>query len=470
MVSADSQQIYRGLDVGTAKPTAEERAAVPHHLLDVADPGEGVGRRPLRPARRRGHLGDRRDAGRSRSWSAGPGSTSGRCCTGWSTRPAATPGCARSWRRRRPARAGRRSTRGSPAVDPEAAARIRPNDLVRIVRALEIAASGTTQSELFRAHAFAPERYRATHPRAGPPRGELHERIDARVEAMFREGSWRRRGASSSASGSAPRRSSPSATPRRSRSCVGACTVEDGGQAGPGRDPPVRAEAGDLAAAASAGVEWVTPPWDIESLAQRVIRPERDRVRRRRPCYKAHVSKTKYALDFEKPILALEDKIAELKELSGGARIDFSEEIQKLEKKARRLQTEIFSDLGRWQVVQLARHPAAPLHARLPRRALHRLLRGRGGSAVRRRPRDRLRLRPVRRPAGGRARPPEGADDQGEHAPQLRHAPSRGVPQGAPDVRPRQPLPAADHHASSTPPAPTPASAPRSAARPRRLR
>jgi acetyl-CoA carboxylase carboxyl transferase subunit alpha len=72
------------------------------------------------------------------------------------------------------------------------------------------------------------------------------------------------------------------------------------------------------------------------------------------------VSKTKYALDFEKPILALEDKIAELKELSGGARIDFSEEIQKLEKKARKLQSEIFSDLGRWQVVQLARHPQRP--------------------------------------------------------------------------------------------------------------
>jgi acetyl-CoA carboxylase carboxyl transferase subunit alpha len=72
------------------------------------------------------------------------------------------------------------------------------------------------------------------------------------------------------------------------------------------------------------------------------------------------VSKTKYALDFEKPILALEDKIAELKELSGGARIDFTEEIQKLEKKARKLQTEIFSDLERWQVVQLARHPQRP--------------------------------------------------------------------------------------------------------------
>src|SRR5512145_2240555 len=41
VVSADSQQIYRGLDVGTAKPTEAERAAVPHHLLDGAEPGEG---------------------------------------------------------------------------------------------------------------------------------------------------------------------------------------------------------------------------------------------------------------------------------------------------------------------------------------------------------------------------------------------------------------------------------------------
>ncbi|HET9599501.1 MAG TPA: isopentenyl transferase family protein, partial [Anaeromyxobacteraceae bacterium] len=42
IVNADSQQVYRGLDVGTAKPAASERAAAPHHLLDVAEPGEGM--------------------------------------------------------------------------------------------------------------------------------------------------------------------------------------------------------------------------------------------------------------------------------------------------------------------------------------------------------------------------------------------------------------------------------------------
>ncbi|MGH7401217.1 MAG: tRNA (adenosine(37)-N6)-dimethylallyltransferase, partial [Candidatus Rokuibacteriota bacterium] len=40
VVSADSRQVYRGMDIGTGKPTAEERATVPHHLIDVADPGE----------------------------------------------------------------------------------------------------------------------------------------------------------------------------------------------------------------------------------------------------------------------------------------------------------------------------------------------------------------------------------------------------------------------------------------------
>ena len=46
VVSADSMQVYRGMDIGTAKPTAEEMQGVPHHMLDVADPWENfsVGR------------------------------------------------------------------------------------------------------------------------------------------------------------------------------------------------------------------------------------------------------------------------------------------------------------------------------------------------------------------------------------------------------------------------------------------
>jgi len=64
-------------------------------------------------------------------------------------------------------------------------------------------------------------------------------------------------------------------------------------------------------------------------------------------------------LDFERPIVDLEQKIEELKQLRTGS-IDFSEEIERLEVKAKRLRDEVFADLTPWQVVQLSRHPARP--------------------------------------------------------------------------------------------------------------
>ena len=72
------------------------------------------------------------------------------------------------------------------------------------------------------------------------------------------------------------------------------------------------------------------------------------------------MSRATYTLDFERPLVTLESKIEELKQLSGGAAVDFTDEILKLEKKAKRLQAEIFSDLTSWQIVQLARHPNRP--------------------------------------------------------------------------------------------------------------
>lgn len=67
-----------------------------------------------------------------------------------------------------------------------------------------------------------------------------------------------------------------------------------------------------------------------------------------------------HALEFERPLIELEKKINELRSLSAGGSVDFSNEIVKLEKKAKKLQTEIFSDLSRWQVVQLSRHSSRP--------------------------------------------------------------------------------------------------------------
>lgn len=67
-----------------------------------------------------------------------------------------------------------------------------------------------------------------------------------------------------------------------------------------------------------------------------------------------------YELSFEKKIIAIENKIAELKRLSIGEGIDFSEEIRKLEKKASALTQEIFSKLTDWERTQVARHPNRP--------------------------------------------------------------------------------------------------------------
>jgi acetyl-CoA carboxylase carboxyl transferase subunit alpha len=66
---------------------------------------------------------------------------------------------------------------------------------------------------------------------------------------------------------------------------------------------------------------------------------------------------TRKTLDFERPIVELENKIAELKQL-GGAQLDL--EIRRLERKARQLQREVFSELSAWQKVLLSRHPLRP--------------------------------------------------------------------------------------------------------------
>jgi len=160
---------------------------VPHHLLDVAEPGEAM------DAKRWCALADASIAdiaGRGRF----PLVVGG---TGLYIRALLhgvvdAPGRDAALRARLEAEAegeGRAALhRRLALVDPEAAARIRPNDLVRIVRALEIAAGGRTQSELFAAHRFSGERYRARLLALDLPRQELYRRIDARAQAMFAAG------------------------------------------------------------------------------------------------------------------------------------------------------------------------------------------------------------------------------------------------------------------------------------------
>jgi tRNA dimethylallyltransferase len=187
IVNADSQQVYRDLDVGTAKPSAADRAAVPHHLLDVVEPGEGM------DAARWLALADAAIAaiaarGRLAIVVGGTGLYLRALLHGVVEAPGRDPDL-RARLEAEAARLGRRALHARLAeADPEAAARIRENDLVRIVRALEIAASGRTQSERFAAHRFEGDRYRALLLALDVPRAELHRRIEVRAEEMFRAG------------------------------------------------------------------------------------------------------------------------------------------------------------------------------------------------------------------------------------------------------------------------------------------
>jgi acetyl-CoA carboxylase carboxyl transferase subunit alpha len=68
----------------------------------------------------------------------------------------------------------------------------------------------------------------------------------------------------------------------------------------------------------------------------------------------------KFALDFEKPVIELEKKIAEMKEYAASTGVELGDDIKRLENKAQQLREEIYSQLSRWQHVQLARHPQRP--------------------------------------------------------------------------------------------------------------
>lgn len=187
VVNADSQQLYRGLEVGTAKPTPAERAEVPHHLLDLCDPGEGM------DAARWCALADAAIAaiagrGRLPVVVGGTGLYLRALLHGVVPAPGRDPGL-RARLEDEAARLGRAALhRRLARVDPGAARRIRPNDLVRVVRALEIATGGRTQTELFAAHGFRADRYQAHLWALEPPRPELYARIEARGQAMFAGG------------------------------------------------------------------------------------------------------------------------------------------------------------------------------------------------------------------------------------------------------------------------------------------
>jgi len=188
VVSADSMQVYRYMDIGTAKPTMEEQAAVRHHLIDVVDPDEpfdaaaylSLGRQVLTKLIRRG---------RTPVVVGGTGLYIKALLYGLFRSDARDPAVRARLRAEVDARGAAALHARLEQCDAKTAARLHPNDTMRILRALEVfEVTGRPISDLQREHRFGDAPYRVLKIGLALDRETLYRRIDRRVETMAAAG------------------------------------------------------------------------------------------------------------------------------------------------------------------------------------------------------------------------------------------------------------------------------------------
>jgi tRNA dimethylallyltransferase len=186
IVSGDSRLFYRGMDIGTAKPTVEERRQVPHHLIDVADPRDTWSLALFQKAAAEA-ITDIHTLGHLPFLVGGTGQYIRAVTQGWAP-PVTSPDV-----RLRAELEARAESQGYQALyeelqelDPAAAEKIDPRNVRRTVRALEVIR--------LTGRKFSEQRGRVERPYClltiglNRPRPELYARVDARIEAMFAAG------------------------------------------------------------------------------------------------------------------------------------------------------------------------------------------------------------------------------------------------------------------------------------------
>jgi tRNA dimethylallyltransferase len=186
IVSADSRLFYRGMDIGTAKPTLEERARVPHHLIDIADPDEVLSLAVFQQKAREA-IADIHARKKLPFLVGGTGQYVRAVTEGWSP-PQVEPD-----RQLREELEREKEDKGIywlheklKGMDPEAASKIDPRNVRRTIRALEVIL--TTGRKFSEQQRRGESPYQLITIGLTRPREELYRRVDERIEAMFANG------------------------------------------------------------------------------------------------------------------------------------------------------------------------------------------------------------------------------------------------------------------------------------------
>ncbi len=189
VVSADSMQIYRYMDIGTAKPTREEMRGIPHHLLDVAEPNENFSVADYAKLAVSA-IGDIADRGKLPILAGGTGLYLKAVTDHMDFSEGQSDEKFRESLQKRAEKEGSQVLHSElNIVDPESAQRIHPNDEKRIIRALEVFhVTGITMTEHQKKAVSRPSPYTTLRIGLMYDREKLYERINRRVDKMLEQG------------------------------------------------------------------------------------------------------------------------------------------------------------------------------------------------------------------------------------------------------------------------------------------
>jgi len=188
IVNADSMQIYRGMDIGTAKISPDQQQGIPHHLIDIAEPDQQFSAADFIDAADRA-ISEIIVRGKRVIVVGGTGLYIRALLHGLVDSPSGTAdirsqlqqesenlGHAAMWEKLR-------------EIDPKLAAQTHPNNLVRIIRALEVyRMTGIPLSSYQQQHGFNRQRYQPLQIGIKTDRKQLYERIEVRVDKMLADG------------------------------------------------------------------------------------------------------------------------------------------------------------------------------------------------------------------------------------------------------------------------------------------